>query len=272
MQGLLDALRNDRSETPLDCAALELARIEFPALDAASCIQRLDAMAEDIARHLSPTASAPETIKAINDLLFGVLNFHGNSADYYDPRNSCLNEVLTRRTGIPITMSVVYMEIARRLRKPVYGVGLPGHFLVVYDDGRERYWIDPFHNGRVLTFAECAALAEEAAQVNIRSNPAVLAPVTKRQILVRMLSNLKAIYLRGQAFEKARQVLDLLIEAAPGFAEEYRHRGLVHMRLQNHRAAKADLESYLRLDPTTPERETVEKQLLLIERFQAALN
>ncbi len=102
--------------------------------------------------------------------------------------------------------------------------------------------------------------------------PRCCAPVNKRQILVRMLSNLKAIYLRGEAFDKARQVLDLLIEAMPDYAEEYRHRGLVHLRQLNHRAAKADLETYLRLEPNSPEREQVKKQLVLIERWKAGMN
>lgn len=272
MQGLLDALRNDRSEIALDSAALELASIEFPGLDERSCLDRLDAMAQDIAARLSHKSSAAETIQAINDLLFRVLQFRGNSNDFYDPRNSCLNAVLTRRIGIPITLSVVYIELGRRLGLPIYGVGLPGHFIVAYDDGLERYWIDPFHGGRVLSFADCAALAKQTANVDLRTNPAVLSPVTKRQILVRMLSNLKAIYLRGQAFDKARQVLDLLIEAAPGYAEEYRHRGLVHLQQKNLRAAKSDLEAYLSLEPAAPEREQVEKQLLLIDRWQAGLN
>lgn len=272
VQGLLDALRNERSETSLDSAALELATIEFPGLDVHSCLDRLDAMANDIGQRVSSRAPATAIINAINDLLYGVLQFRGNSGDYYDPRNSCLNSVLTRRTGIPITLSVVYMEIGRRLGVPIHGVGLPGHFIVVFDNGQERHWVDPFNNGRVLTFADCAALARHNANVDLRTNPAVLAPVTKRQILVRMLSNLKAIYLRGEAFDKARQVLDLLIAAAPEYAEEYRQRGLVHLRLLNHRAAKSDLENYLRLEPSAPEREQVEKQLVLIGRWQAGLN
>jgi regulator of sirC expression with transglutaminase-like and TPR domain len=143
---------------------------------------------------------------------------------------------------------------------------------VAYEDAGNRYWVDPFHRGRILSFAECCALAKETAGVDLRANPAVLAPVTKRQILVRMLSNLKAIYLRGQALDKAKQVLDLLIEAMPEYAEEYRHRGLIHLRQLNHRAAKADLETYLRLETDAPEREQVEKQLLLIERWKAGLN
>ena len=220
----------------------------------------------------APTQLASHFIRATNQLLFETLQFRGNEDSYYDPRNSCLNSVLMRRLGIPISLAVVYIEIARRLSRPVYGVGLPGHFIVAYEDAEARYWVDPFNRGRVLSFAECCALSKETAGVDLRTNPAVLAPVNKQQILVRMLSNLKAIYLRGQAFEKARQVLDLLIEAMPEYAEEYRHRGLIHLRQLNHRAAQADLETYLRLEPDAPEREQVEKQLLLIERWKAGLN
>jgi regulator of sirC expression with transglutaminase-like and TPR domain len=272
VQCLLDALRHDRSKVALDVAALEIATIEFPGLDASAASFRLDSLAEQVRSLVAPAASGLDFIRGCNELLFDVLQFRGNEEDYYDPRNSCLNSVLMRRLGIPISLSLVYMEVARRLERHVYGVGLPGHFIVAYEDAQTRYWIDPFHRGRILSFADCCALAKETAGVDVRANPAVLAPVSNRQILVRILSNLKAIYLRGEAFDKARQVLDVLIEAMPDYAEEYRHRGLVHLRQLNHRAAKADLETYLRLEPNSPQREQVKKQLVLIEQWKAGLN
>ncbi len=152
-----------------------------------------------------------EFIHATNKLLFEILQFHGNERDYYDPRNSCLNAVLSRRLGIPISLSIVYMEVARRLHRSVSGVALPGHFIVLYQDENSRYWIDPFHHGRILSFEDCCALAKETAGIDVHNEPEALAPVGKQQILLRMLGNLKAIYLRGRAFDKARQVLDLLI-------------------------------------------------------------
>lgn len=272
VQRLLHALQNERSDVTLDIASLELASIEFPGLDPAPSLSRLDDLATEIGAQLPPDSPALEFVRVTNTVLFEQMQFRGNDAEFYDPRNSCLNSVLSRRIGIPITLSVVYMEIARRLNRPVYGVGLPGHFIVAYEDSDSRYWIDPFHSGRLLSFSDCMALAKQIAGVDLRSNPAVLAPVNKRQILVRMLSNLKAIYLRGQAFEKARQVLDLLIEAMPDYPEEYRHRGLIHLKQLNHRAAKADLETYLRLEPDSPERPQVEKQLLILQRWKAGLN
>lgn len=272
VQRLLDALRDERSTVTLDVAALEIASIEFPGLDVEACVQRLDTLAEQIGSQLTANATGLDFIKAANEVLFEVMQFRGNDNEYYDPRNSCLNSVLMRRLGIPITLSVVYIEVARRLGRSVYGVGLPGHFIVAYEDRESRYWVDPFHSGRILTFADCSALAKETANVDLRANPAVLSAVNTRQILVRMLSNLKAIYLRGEAFDKAREVLTLLIEAMPDYADEYRQRGIVHIRLGNHRAAKDDLETYLRLEPNAPEREEVKKQLVLIERWKAGMN
>jgi len=272
VKSLLDALRDDRSEVRLDVAALELASIEFPGLDHEAFLFRLDNLAEQIDSQLTPGANGLDFVKGANELLFEVMQFRGNAEQYYDPRNSCLNSVLMRRLGIPISLSLVYMEVARRLSRNVYGVGLPGHFIVAYEDKESRYWLDPFRGGRILSFSDLCVLAKEAANVDLRMNPALLGAVTKRQVLVRMLSNLKAIYIRGEAFDKARQVLDLLIEAMPEYAEEYRHRGVVHLRQMNHRAAKTDFETFLRLQPDSPEREAVEKQLLLIERWRAGLN
>ena len=272
VQRLLDALRNDHSAVSLDIAALEVASIEFPGLDLQTTAMRLDTLAEQLAAQLAPDSDGLEFIRVSNQLFFDVLQFRGNAAEYYDPRNSCLNSVLARRLGIPISLSLVYMEVARRLGRHVYGIGLPGHFIVCYQDSKARYWVDPFNAGRILSFDDCCALAQQTAKVDLRANPALLAPVSKRQILVRLLSNLKSIYLRGEAFDKARLVLDLLIEAMPEYAEEYRHRGLVHLRQSNHRAAKTDLETYLRLQPDSPERDEVKKQLVLIERWKAGLN
>ncbi len=272
MERLLDALRDERSAVTLDVAALELARVEFPKVDLEGSVLRLDSLAEQIQHELPAEPSGLDFLRVTNEILFDTLQFRGDEDNYYDPRNSCLNAVLMRRLGIPITLSVVYIEIARRLSRPVYGVGLPGHFIVAYESRDARYWIDPFNRGRILSFTDCCTLAKETAGVDLRSNPAVLAPVTKRQILVRMLSNLKAVYLRGHALSKARQVLDLLIDAMPEYPEEYRHRGLVHLSLRNTREAKADLETYLRLEPDSPQREEVQKQLLLIQRWKARLN
>jgi len=269
---LRDALKNDRSAITLDLAALDLARVEFPGLDVEASLLRLDHFAGQVEAGLPPRASPLAFITTANTLLFEQLHFRGNEDDYYDPRNSCLNAVLSRRLGIPISLSVVYIEIARRLARPVSGVGLPGHFIVVYEDAGSRYWVDPFHSGKILSFSDCCAIAEKTGGADLRSHPEFLEPVSNRQILVRMLNNLKIIYLRGQAFDKARVVLDLLIDAMPTYAEGYRERGLVYLRQLNFRSAKADLETFLHLDPDSKERADAEQQLIQIERWKAHLN
>lgn len=272
MNRLRDALRNDVSEVSLDVAALELARVEFPAVDISTCLSRLDRLGEQIGSTLSGHVAGLEFIGRMNVVLFDTLGFDGNREEYYDPRNSCLNSVLTRRLGIPITLSVRYMELGRRLCQTFHGAGLAGHFIVGYESMESGYWIDQFNRGRILSFADCCELAKQTGGGDIRANYAVLAPPTKRQILVRMLSNLKAMYLRESVLGKARMVLDLPIEAMPDYPEDCLCRGMVHLRQSNHRAAKADLETYLQLEPDSREREQVERQLILIEHWKAGLN
>lgn len=269
---LRQVLQDDAAGVTLDIAALELASIEFPRLDFEASLFRLDNFADQIRARIAPRTAGLDFIHQVNDLLFDSLQFRGNEGDYYDPRNSCLNAVLSRRLGIPISLSVVYIEIARRLGRTVYGVGLPGHFIVVYEDDESRYFVDPFHHGRLLSYEDCCSLSEETTGLDIRNNPEVFVPVNNRQILMRMLANLKSIYLGGQNLDKARLVLDLLMLARPEEAEDYRLRGLIHLQQLNHRAAKADLETYIRLSPPSSDRVQAEQQLLLIERWKAGLN
>jgi regulator of sirC expression with transglutaminase-like and TPR domain len=245
----------------LDVAALQLATIEYPHLDIDLFIQMLDSHAIELGQRISDPSDGAEFVGMANEYLFDELGFEGNETDYYNPRNSYLNDVLTSRTGIPITLSVVYMEIARRLEKPVQGIGLPGHFVVAYTDGDFQTYIDPFHAGRLLTAEECAELARSSTGINLGGSPQFLQPVSKRYIVVRMLNNLRGVYVRQGEPAKIVSVLDLLIEAFPAAAEEYRQRGLLNLELQRFPEAKLDLESYLRLAPQAHDRAAIEEQL-----------
>jgi regulator of sirC expression with transglutaminase-like and TPR domain len=255
----------------LDVAALQLATIEYPGLDIELFVQMLDSYAVEMASLLPEEANGEDFVVALNDYLFDELGFEGNEADYYNPRNSCLTEVLARRTGIPITLCIVYMEIARRLAKPVYGIGMPGHFLVSYDDGEFRSFIDPFNAGRLLTREECLDIARVTAGVDIGTSPELLHPVGSRHILIRMLNNLRGVYIRQEAYPKAVEVLNLLIEAFPNSAEERRQRGMLNMELQRYRAAKADLETYLKLAPEARDRAAIEEKLAQMKRANSRL-
>jgi regulator of sirC expression with transglutaminase-like and TPR domain len=270
---MMEALRAALREAPdarLDVAALEIASIETPDLDSQPFLAILDRLASAIASRLPSPAPGREFVLAANRYLFDELGYHGNEMDYNDPRNSCLNYVLDRRTGIPIALSVVYIEVARRLGQPVAGVGLPGHFIVEFDDGEFVTYIDPFHSGRLLSADDCRQLARE--RTGSDADATALAPVGTRYILVRMLNNLRAAYFRGNQFEKMVAVTDLLLEGFPANAEYYKARGLARLRLRQYRGAKSDLEMYLKYAPDAEDRAQITQQLGTIHRWLGRLN
>jgi regulator of sirC expression with transglutaminase-like and TPR domain len=272
VDGLIELIAGRDVSMPLDRAALELAKIEFPELDAEAFLAILDSHAAELDARLGGASDGLTYVTEANRYLFEDLGFHGNTNDYYDPRNSCLNEVLTARTGIPITLSLVYMEIARRLERPVQGIGLPGHFIVRYDDGLYSVFLDPFHGGRRLERDECFALAREASHVEIEPSPRWLAPVGKRDILLRMLRNLGSAYTARGLTAKAIDVLSLLIRVNPDSAEEYRQRGILEVHAGRLAAAKQDLARYLELVPTPEERERARQDVQKIQHWLASMN
>ncbi len=242
-------------DVELDVAALQLAKIEFPELDVSSFREILDSHARELGAMLARTASGEEYVRAANEYFFQSLGFHGNQEDYYNAHNSCLNEVLVTRTGIPITLGVVYMEVSRRLGRKVEGLGMPGHFLVRYTGEDYMAVIDCFH-GKILD-------AEEGRAV---------APSSKYQIIVRMLNNLRQVYFRKQDFERSIRVLDLLIEAMPDSAEERKQRGVIQLHLKHAGAALQDLQEYLRLAPEAPDRATIEGYVEDLRRYLRSMN
>lgn len=182
----------------LDAVALDIACIEYPDLDPAPYLRELDEMALQIAERAGDLTDNLQFVRTANQYLFEEAGFHGNEANYYDPRNSCFNDVITWRTGIPITLSLVYLEIARRLAKPMIGIAAPGHFLVRIGEGGGALYIDSFHGGRTLLRDQIDAPDE------------ALAPASNRLIAIRMLRNLEGAYVRAKKFDKALAVQDAL--------------------------------------------------------------
>jgi regulator of sirC expression with transglutaminase-like and TPR domain len=257
-------------EARLDVAALEIASIEAPDLDPQPYLASLDRMANGIASGMPSGAAGREFVAAANRYFFDELGFHGNEMNYNDPRNSCLNYVLDQRTGIPIALSVVYIEVARRLGQPVSGIGLPGHFIVEYNDGDFSAYIDPFHSGRLLTLDDCRKLARE--RTGSDADDTALAPVGTRYILVRMLNNMRSAYFRGKQFEKMVAVTDLLLEGFPENAGYYKARGFARLRMRQFRGAQSDLEMYLKYAPEAEDRPQIAQQLGAIHRWLGRMN
>jgi regulator of sirC expression with transglutaminase-like and TPR domain len=234
-----------RDPVPLDEAALAIAEEEYPRLEPEEYLVRLDLLAERVRRKAPPGSRSTTTLRALRKVLFEEEGLKGNETDYTDPRNSFLNDVLDRRVGIPISLCVIYMEVARRIALPLQGVGFPGHFLAkhVASNGTE-FFVDAFHGGELLSAEECVARyrARTGGRDLDRRHLAAVAP---RQILARMLHNLKRTYLERRDHVRAYWVLDRILLLAPGQLEALRDRGLVSARLGVAAAAERDLESYL---------------------------
>jgi regulator of sirC expression with transglutaminase-like and TPR domain len=228
-------------------AALLIACEEYPALDLSRYLRHLDLMGDSLAARLPASPDAQAVAGVVNQYLFREQGFHGNTDAYYDPRNSFLNEVLDRRTGIPITLSAVYMEVARRAGVPAFGVGLPGHFVVRLQGVDREILVDPFHGGTTLTERDCQDRLDRIFGGRVKMEPRMLEAVSPRQILERMLRNLKAIYAKEQDHARALGVLELLLCLGPGNLDDLRDRGLAYAALECYGLAVRDLEAYLAL-------------------------
>ena len=231
-------------------AALLIAAPEYPDLDISACLQQLDDMATVCRGRLGPSPDPARTLLTLREYLFQDFGFQGDLQTFTDPRNSFLNEVLRRRCGIPITLSVVYMEVGRRLGLPVHGVSFPGHFLVKVEvDGLERV-IDPFSAGAVLDHAELERRLQHVTTPKEKWNlERLLTPASKRDIIARMLRNLKNIYVNSEDYARALRIQNLLLDVQPDAPQEVRDRALLHDKLDHLRAAVADYQMYLLLAP-----------------------
>jgi regulator of sirC expression with transglutaminase-like and TPR domain len=275
--------------TSLAQAALVIARIEYPRLDPEPYLARLDAMGDaarrTIERHrdTSGDSSALCCIKAVNEYLFEELRFVGNRDRYEDPRNSCLNEVIDRKTGIPITLSIVYLEVAQRAGIQIEGINFPGHFLVrcpkVSNKLNRGLIIDPFHCGALLSEHDCRLLLQRHVGSEMAFSRSLLSPATRLQVLVRMLLNLKRIYVHMRSFPQARDVTELLLAITPSALSELRDRGLLAYHLNDVTGALRDLQTYLKLASMSEmdkeareEHEQIWEHVKTLRRRVAALN
>jgi regulator of sirC expression with transglutaminase-like and TPR domain len=244
-------LRRFTAQEPIDLAraALAVAREEYPDLDEGRYLRMLDRLAEGVQAGLPAGAIPERRVGRLNAYLFHELGFSGNQADYYDPRNSFLNEVLERRLGIPLTLSIVYMEVGRRCGLAVEGVGFPGHFLCKVRLAEGELVIDPFNRGQLLGTEELKRRLASAVGDQVRFDARLLRAAKPREILMRMLQNLLSVYEGRNDTPRALSAVDRLLLLAPDNVRGLRERAHLYERLGGSAAAATDLEKVLQLEP-----------------------
>ena len=262
-------------DIPLFSTALLIAQDEYPELDRADYEIRLHDYTERLATFLRGSDPAPTQLRCLNQFIFDELGFSGDEQDYYDPRNSYLNEVLDRRLGNPISLAVVQIELAQRLGVPLQGISFPGHFLVRLPMDEGIVVLDPFQKGRSLDAAELRRRARthlDTHDIDDARLARMLEPASHRAILMRMLRNLKGVYVEREQWDKALRCSDRLLTLDVHQPSEFRDRGVFYLRLGHVAAARADLHRYLALAPQADDADGVTQQLAELGIGPARLN
>ena len=267
---LVESSSSDEVDGDFDLAlgALLIASTDDSGVDIDGVMDNLDRMAAAASSRISDSGNALQQLNAVTDLLFGVIGLSGNRDDYYDPRNSYLNHVIERRLGIPITLSLLCVEVGRRAGVPILGIGMPGHFLIRHRD-EPNFFVDPFNGGLLLNQDECGALLRQAAGDAVRLQSHHLDPVTPREMLARILRNLKAIYWDREDFDRCISTIGALMAVLPDRPEEQRDRGVVHLKAGNRRESAEDFAAYIELAPDAEDVETVRNALSRLRNSQA---
>lgn len=252
-------VQKPEEDLELDRAALYLAGEEYPEIDVPSHLAQLDAFAAQVSQRVTRGTAPAGLALAVADYLFHELGFHGNSGRYYSPENSFLNRVLETRTGIPITLSLLFLEVARRLGLRCSGVGLPGHFIVGLDYTGE--YLDPFNAGAPLSSEDCHALVDRMSAGSLEWTDQFLEPYTKRDILFRILNNLKAVYIQGREYTKAVGAIQRMSFIRPGLPSLYQEQAWCHAEQQEYRLAIETLEAYLQEADSPDDSKEVKDQI-----------
>ena len=275
IQAFAALVRADVEDERIDLlrAALTFARIDDPHLDIEHYVRRVDALAKRVAAKVQDPDDPVQMIAALNEVLFQEEVFRGNSVDYYSPRNSFLQHVLDRQLGIPISLALVYMEVARRIGFSLYGVGMPGHFLLKhYDVDGHAILIDAFERGSIVTEEDCRQKLDSIYSGQVALQPEFLLAVTRRQMLTRMLNNLRSVYLSQRDFRRAVQVVDLVLVIYPRSPEDVKQRAVLRYNLDDYRGALSDFEEYVKMSPDASDAEEIKQTALSLRRAMAMMN
>ncbi len=271
---LIEIIGGPEGEIPLIEAALLVATHRYPDLNVRYYLDIINDFGAALANQVAGDSVAADKVVALNHYLFDELGFAPNAQDYFDPRNSFLNEVVERRTGIPITLSLVYMAVGDHLGLVLNGVCYPGHFLVKCELSDGIIVLDPFCRGQSLDVGDLQRLLRETqgGEVSRAIVAACLVAATKREILVRMLRNLKMIYMRNRELDNALTIMNWIVAANPDQAAEIRDRGMVFQELECFRAAVSDFERYLELAPDCSDGDRIRERVVELQRSVSLLN
>jgi len=280
LQAFESVVNKEDARIDLARACLMIAQDAYPGLEVERYLGEIERMAIRLRSRLPNTGGPQERVATLNQFLFDDLGFWGNTEEYYDPRNSYLNEVIDRKTGIPITLAILYMEVGRRVGLPLEGVSFPGHFLVRLRLRGGMLVLDPFTGGAAQSEAELRERLQRVIPEGVADNLPVaelpldqfLEPASNRQILARVLRNLKGIYREADKPERMLDVLNRMLLVAPDASVELRDRGLVYQRLECYRAALKDLTDYAEREPEAPDLDDVRVKLMELSALCARLN
>jgi regulator of sirC expression with transglutaminase-like and TPR domain len=261
-----------REPVPLARGALLIAKEEYPALDVEDYLDKLAQLAREAEPLVHAGADTVERVQLLSHFLFEQKGFEGNRENLSDPRNSFLNEVIDRRLGLPLTLSIVYIEVGRRLGLNLYGVSFPTHFLVKAIDERGELIIDPFNDGRILDLDEIRARLAQIYNQPVEVHPAFLRPAGARHILVRMLRNLKNVYAGTSDLTRALAALDRILLLDPRSLDELVERGSLYERLECFKAALDDYQSFLSIAPEHPAAEGAREAVMRLVRQVALIS
>jgi len=280
LESFAEAVGREDGRIDLAQACLMIAQDAYPELEVERYLGEIERMALRLRARMPQSTAAEERINALNEFLFDDLGYRGNADDYYDPRNSYLNDVIDRKTGIPITLAVVYMEVGRRVGLPLEGVSFPGHFLVRVQVRGGVLVLDPFAGGLPQSEADLRARLKRvipegvAADVPVAELPLdqFLEAASKRQILARVLRNLKGIYREIDRPERMLEVLNRMLVLSPEATGELRDRGYLYQRLECWQPALRDLTEYLEREPDAPDLDDVRVRMMELRSLCARLN
>jgi regulator of sirC expression with transglutaminase-like and TPR domain len=254
-------IRRREERIDLALAALLIAQEQYPRLVIEDYLERLDALAAGLAVEIDLEASPRTIARAIGGFLYDEQGFDGSRDDYFAPENSYLNEVMDRREGIPVTLSILYMEVARRVGVSLQPVAMPGHFLLKMFRDDVELFIDPFNSGAVIDRDGCRALFMRVSGPNAEFRDSMLGAATKRQVIARVLRNLKSIYVERKEYRRALLAADFLLAVMPWDLDEVRDRGLLMARVGRLQEARDDLHTYVEHTPPGPARSAIEATL-----------